>query len=274
MADTLDIPKIPASEKPVYDDFEYAYVETVNKAFVRIAKERLKEILNANRYTNEEIDQKISTIPKFNIKVVSSLPTTDISETTIYLVSSGDDSENLYTEYININGLWEILGTQKSTFSGSAKDVTYDDTETKLGATNVQDAVGKLSATKVDKPSVATVGQIIAVKAVDENGKPTEFEAVDKPTGGGNGGSYTLPVATPTMLGGVKPVKKTESMTQDVGIDSDGKLFTKPSSETGADITIDSAMSNDSENAVQNKVIKAYVDGEITGAWLGVYTSE
>lgn len=145
MADNSDLQKIQASEKPTSDDFEYAYVETVNKAFVRIAKERLKEILGANRYTNEEIDQKLSTIPKFNIEVVSSLPTTDISETTIYLVSSGDDSENLYTEYININGLWEILGTQKSTFSGSAKDVTYDDTETKLGATNVQDAVGKLS---------------------------------------------------------------------------------------------------------------------------------
>lgn len=186
MADTLDIPKIPASEKPVSDDFEYAYVETVNKAFVRIAKERLKEILNANRYTNEEIDQKISTIPKFNIKVVSSLPTTDISETTIYLVSSGDDSENLYTEYININGLWEILGTQKSTFSGSAKDVTYDDTETKLGATNVQDAVGKLSATiddikqngtgtTVTGGSVKTIleNMMTIMKAqVNEDGKP------------------------------------------------------------------------------------------------------
>ena len=32
-----------------------------------------------------------------------------------------------------------------TSFSGSAKDVTYDDTETKLGAKNVQDAIGKLS---------------------------------------------------------------------------------------------------------------------------------
>lgn len=32
-----------------------------------------------------------------------------------------------------------------TSFSGSAKDVTYDDTETKLGAENVQDAIGKLS---------------------------------------------------------------------------------------------------------------------------------
>ena len=181
MADNSDLQKIQASEKPTSDDFEYAYVETVNKAFVRIAKERLKEILGANRYTNEEIDQKLSTIPKFNIEVVSSLPTTDISETTIYLVSSGDDSENLYTEYININGLWEILGTQKSTFSGSAKDVTYDDTETKLGATNVQDAVGKLSATINNLPSGKNVKTILEnimtiMKAqVDFEGRPQAY---------------------------------------------------------------------------------------------------
>ena len=42
MADNSDLQKIQASEKPTSDDFEYAYVETVNKAFVRIAKERLK----------------------------------------------------------------------------------------------------------------------------------------------------------------------------------------------------------------------------------------
>lgn len=34
-----------------------------------------------------------------------------------------------------------------SSFSGNASDVSYDDTETKLGATNVQEAVGRLSDT-------------------------------------------------------------------------------------------------------------------------------
>ena len=151
MADLSTLETIKASDKPTENDFSYIYAESANKAFIRIAKEELKKLILDGEYTNEEIDQKISTIPKFTTKVVSSLPTTDISETTVYLVSSGDDSENLYTEYININGLWEILGTQKSTFSGSAKDVTYDDTETKLGADNVQDAVGKLQATVNDK---------------------------------------------------------------------------------------------------------------------------
>ena len=44
------------------------------------------------------------------------------------------------------------------------------------------------------------VGQIIKIKAVDDTGKPTEWEAVDMPSGG----SYTLPTASADTLGGVK----------------------------------------------------------------------
>lgn len=40
---------------------------------------------------------------------------------------------------------------------------------------------------------------------------------------------YTLPVASSTTLGGVKPVTKTDDMTQDIGVDADGKLWTQPS---------------------------------------------
>lgn len=37
--------------------------------------------------------------------------------------------------------------------------------------------------------------------------------------------AYTLPVATSSKLGGVKPVAKTSVMTQDVGVDANGKLY-------------------------------------------------
>lgn len=68
--------------------------------------------LKSETYSREEINNKISAIPKFNIEVVTSLPTTGISNTTVYLVKSGDDSSNIYTEYIYANGKWEILGSQ------------------------------------------------------------------------------------------------------------------------------------------------------------------
>ena len=37
---------------------------------------------------------------------------------------------------------------------------------------------------KISSPNTATVGQILSVKAVDENGKPTEWEVIDKPGSG------------------------------------------------------------------------------------------
>lgn len=44
----------------------------------------------------------------------------------------------------------------------------------------------------------------------------------------GAGTSYTLPIASPTQLGGVKPVAKTDAMTRNVGVDGNGGLYTEP----------------------------------------------
>lgn len=72
----------------------------------------------SNVYSKSEVDSRISAIPKFNIEVVSSLPTSDISNSTVYLVKSGTDSQNLYTEYIRAGNAWERLGTQDVDLSG------------------------------------------------------------------------------------------------------------------------------------------------------------
>lgn len=68
----------------------------------------------------------------------------------------------------------------------------------------------------------AKVGQIAKITAVDSAGKPTEWEPVDMPSGG----TYTLSIASPTVLGGVKPIAKTDAMTQGVGVDAAGALWT------------------------------------------------
>lgn len=41
-------------------------------------------------------------------------------------------------------------------------------------------------------------------------------------------GTCTLPVASPTQLGGVKPVAKTDAMTRSIGVDGNGGLYTEP----------------------------------------------
>lgn len=71
--------------------------------------------------TKGEISALISAIPKFTISVVTSLPTASISSTTVYLVKSGTGSD-LYTEYIYVNGAWEILGSQRVDLTGYATE--------------------------------------------------------------------------------------------------------------------------------------------------------
>ncbi len=65
-------------------------------------------------YTQSEINNLVSSIPKFAIAVVEQLPTQDISTTTIYLVPSNSEVGDLYKEYIYVNNAWELLGIQKA----------------------------------------------------------------------------------------------------------------------------------------------------------------
>ena len=67
-------------------------------------------------------------------------------------------------------------------------------------------------------------------------------ELKDNQGNSGDGSSYTLPIATSTKLGGVKPVNKTDEMTQEIGVDAEGKLYTNPSTNgTGSTTTEDIA---------------------------------
>ena len=73
----------------------------------------------SDTYTKTEVNALISAIPKFKITVVPSLESiTDPDISTIYLVATGEQSQNLYTEYIYVVdetthiGSFEQLGTQ------------------------------------------------------------------------------------------------------------------------------------------------------------------
>lgn len=67
------------------------------------------------------INEAISSIPKFAIEVVNSLPASG-NATTIYLVPNQVEGQsNVYTEYIYSNGKWEKLGTQEVDLSGYVK---------------------------------------------------------------------------------------------------------------------------------------------------------
>lgn len=69
--------------------------------------------------------------------------------------------------------------------------------------------------------------------AVNETYDGSVAKTIDIPSGG-TGTSYVLPIASADNLGGVKPVAKTDEMTQEVGIDSAGLLYTASSNPSGA----------------------------------------
>lgn len=71
---------------------------------------------------------------------------------------------------------------------------------------------------KLDKNQGADNAGKALVVGDDGNVVPSEAQ------GGGS-----LPVASPTQLGGVKPVAKTDTMTQSIGVDGNGRLYTEPS---------------------------------------------
>lgn len=61
--------------------------------------------------SKKDLDAITSKIFKF--KIVTSLPTEDISDSTIYLINTGEEEDNFYTEYVYVDNNWEKFGTQK-----------------------------------------------------------------------------------------------------------------------------------------------------------------
>lgn len=62
-------------------------------------------------YTQTEINTLIGQISTVNFEIVQTLPTQDISTSTIYLVPNGASGQNSYDEYVYINNAWEKIGT-------------------------------------------------------------------------------------------------------------------------------------------------------------------
>ena len=77
-------------------------------------------LANAKQYTDDkvgEIKNKVDGLNSFDIQIVANLPTTNISTHTIYLTPSGQDQNNIYDEFIYVNGEWEAIGMEKTDLS-------------------------------------------------------------------------------------------------------------------------------------------------------------
>lgn len=149
----------------------------------------------------------------------------------IYLVpSNSGTSGDSYSEY-----LW-ISETNSYEYIGSVNDVDLSN-YAQINGTYPNMTVGNAAnATNAEKATQDGNGNVItstyATKA-ENNAKYTkpasgipESDLAQGVQDKLNEPGYTLPVASPSALGGVKPVAKTDDMTQQVGVDANGALFT------------------------------------------------
>ena len=129
--------------------------------------------LKSESYTRTEIDQRLSAIPKFSILPVDSLPTSGISYTTVYLLKTGTETDNLYTEYIYVNGQWEYLGKQTVDLTGYALKA---DIPTKISA--LTNDAGFITNTVSNLVNYYKKSEVYSKDEIDKKGFLTQHQDI------------------------------------------------------------------------------------------------
>lgn len=120
---------------------------TADGGFVNFAIVEKKVQLDLSNFATKA---DVSAIPKFAIKVVTDLPTENISESTIYLKAHEHGTGDSYDEYIYTAGKWEKIGNTDIDLSGYLKSADAATTYlTKTDATTTY-------ATKQDVTNITT----------------------------------------------------------------------------------------------------------------------
>lgn len=124
---------------------------------------KLSQLTNDKTFKTEtEIVQLINNAKKLKKEVVTSLPSTG-QEDVIYLLKNKGDANNFYTEYLWINGSWEIIGDTKVDLTDYAKkseiktrlsDMTSDSTHRTVSDTEKNTWNNKVN--KINGKSLST----------------------------------------------------------------------------------------------------------------------
>lgn len=82
--------------------------------------------LKSETYSKSEVNDLISAITTLDLRVVETLPTQDISTTTIYLVpKSSAGTNDAYDEYIYVSNNWEFIGSTQVDLTDYVKNTDY-----------------------------------------------------------------------------------------------------------------------------------------------------
>lgn len=141
-------------------------------------------------YTQAEVNSLIGAISTMTIQVVQTLPTQDISTTTIYLVpSQTSETQNVYDEYIYVSNNWEKIGSTDIDLSNYYTKSQVDNLVLPIGiwntqtqGTNISDVIGnwqEINATyedydtdiEQDTYTVTVPKYIVSVDYLEANGE-------------------------------------------------------------------------------------------------------
>lgn len=137
--------------------------------------------------------------------------------------------------YDGVNSIWVNHGQLQGAKGEQGDPFTYDDF--------TSEQLASLKGTDGISPDVE----------LSKSGNTTTLNITDKD------GAHST-----TIIDGVSPtisVSKEGKTTTLTIVDVDGEKTATIEDGSGADVVVDTEMSDDSENTVQNKVIKAYIDG-------------
>lgn len=92
---------------------------------------------NGNISLDTYLQQLVANTTHLKYQIVESLPTKDIDNYTIYLLSANNGDLNIYDEYMYINSKWELIGTSQAALKNYiTKDELSIETEERISADN------------------------------------------------------------------------------------------------------------------------------------------
>lgn len=189
-------------------------------------------------------------------KVVTTLPTTDIDTTKIYLVKSAETTTgNLYTEYIYADGAWEKLGEYKSDvdLSDYAKTADINPYLLKNLAASVNATGATLSAVNVNGTTYSSVSLAGATASQAGLMLPAEY-------------SYIKNISEGLYNKGLEGTLYIDAQAEYVSIDCDEYILDKDGKvDKGNNSAIIEAATTTTAG-VMSAVDKTKLDGITTGA--------
>ena len=123
-----------------------------------------------NTYTKSEVDSLIGSVSSLDIQIVQTLPTQDISTSTIYLVPKTASTNDNYDEYIYVNNSWEHIGSTEVDLSNYyTKTQTDNLLDDKADASSLSTVATTGSYNDLsNKPTIPTVNN--ATLTIQKNG--------------------------------------------------------------------------------------------------------